>query len=296
MQWDTLYTFGQIFGVAAVAATLVAGAITFYAGWKVNKAQKEENRVKEEQRERERQVSDEQIAKANVEAARANEGLAEANAKIAKANERAENAIAAAAEARAKQEELALESRAKQTELAEAQTKLLEEQTKLADAQRKQAEAELALRKILDDVAKRQGPRMLSQDQRAEIIKALRGREESEKRELEMLRRLPPELVEVAKNAFIFSHPPHRVSIEALDVPEASKYADQLNEAIIAAGWETVMITRRSQVPPVFGIVCQNCDGTIELALRSAGIPFRNEQTDKGPRVQARLIIGLKEP
>lgn len=287
MSWNTVYTISQMLGVLAVAATLAAGAFTVYAGWKANEAQKQENQLKEEQRERERQISDENIATANAAAAAATEGLATADVRIAQANEQAQNAIAAAAEARAKQGELALEYRAKQTELADAQTKLVEEQKVLADAQRKQAEAELALRKTLEEVGKRQGPRTLTQTQRAEIISSLKAYDELMKAWLTRLLR-PDD-----RKLFESLQKQKRVTIVTLDAAEASNYASQLNEAILAAGWETVVVSGRSQVPTVFGIVCQDCSN-IESALNAAHIAFARESGRRG--AQCTLVIGLKEP
>ena len=80
-----------------------------------------------------------------------------------------------------------------------------------------------------------------------------------------------------------------------LDLPEASNYASQLNDAILAAGWETVVKTGDSSSPPVTGLVCEDCDPFFESALRSAGIPF-TRKSGAGAAKVARLVIGTKEP
>lgn len=281
MSWESLYTVGQIAGVALVAVTFAVGTFTVYAGWRANKIQKEENRVKEEQYEREKLAYNENIANANAEAAKANEGLARASEKIAQANERAQNAVATAAEARLKQEELALESRTKQKELAEAQTTLIEEQRKLADAQQKQAEAELALQKTLEDISKRQGPRVLTQEQRATIIRAIKE--------------MNPLSMRIPRQSISMLIP--RLSILVVDVKEAANYATQLNEAFIAAGCDTVIIGQPSFVPPIYGIVIRpgippHSIFFIERALDKAGINYAIDETTRAP--QATIVVGYK--
>lgn len=285
MSWEMLNTIAQISGVILLAITFGVGAFTVYSQLRVNREQKEELRTKEEQRKLEKQISDENIALANAEAAKANEGLAKANEQIAEANKQAQVAIAAAAEARAKQEELALESRTKQKELAEAQRKLVEEQTKLADAQRKQAETELALRKLLEKVSKRT-QRSLTSEQREGLIRSLKT-------------------WSVRARITKSSEAAPRITILMPEVPEATTYALELNEAITAAGWDTVVVSVKSLVPPVQGIVLRHqrrntntsnmlftSGSYMSMALRSAGILFAEES---GAELNT-LVIGYKEP
>lgn len=68
---ESLYATFQIIGVILVLFTFVAGGLTVYFGWRVNKVQKGESKIKED-------LFKLQIVQANAEAAKANQQSAQA--------------------------------------------------------------------------------------------------------------------------------------------------------------------------------------------------------------------------
>ncbi|MGA0556666.1 hypothetical protein ACO2Q8_08450 [Larkinella sp. VNQ87] len=127
--------------------SVVLLALTFFLGFIANRLSVRLNEAKDKLAIREKQLSDQKIAEANTRTA---------------------TAQAIAEEARLEQKKLSIESK-------EVQKALAETQKDLSDAKRKQVEAELALQQKVDEVKKRQEPRVLTKEQKAKIINVLRN-------------------------------------------------------------------------------------------------------------------------